>query len=185
MWPGDHDNDGNDDDMFPMLWQARDSLMELMFSLSCRDKWAAGNSRHMAPWCTIHCSSPWSLVWERESPFPAGQCHAAAQALPVAADWSRGWSRDLNAGLWLADDGSGADGCGEIHSPWWWRCYRWCYRGWKHTLSMSFISSLMLNWKNTTHIHARLFTSLHMCFPDNMPDKQQMCRLITHHAGPK
>ena len=98
-----------------------------------------------------------------------------------------GWSRDLNTGLWLADDGSGADGCGEIHSPWWWRCYRWCYRGWKHTLSMSlsFISSLMLNWKNTTHIHARLFTSLHMCFPDNMPDKQQMCRLITLHAGPK
>ena len=184
MWPGDHDNDGNDDDMFPMLWQARDSLMELMFSLSCRDKWAAGNSRHMAPFIAL-----WS---ERESPFPAGQCHAAAQALPVAADWSRGWSRDLNTGLWLADNGGGADGCGEIHSPWWWRCYRWCYRGWKHTLSMSLslISSLTPNWKKPlkyTPDFLRAFTcvSLIICQTNNKcADCLHSTRGPNNKAGP-
>ena len=57
-----------------------------MFRLSCCDKWAGNNIWHHQPF--IARSSLLSLVWERESPFPAGQCHAA-QALPAASDWSR------------------------------------------------------------------------------------------------
>ena len=63
----DHDNDGNDDDMFPMLWQARESLM--MFRLSWRDKWAQVTLRdiwHHSLLLSLSLSPlPYNAQWAR------------------------------------------------------------------------------------------------------------------------
>ena len=171
--PGDHDNDDNDDDMFPMLWQARESP-----TAGCSGWVVTINEQVQSPsYGTSHHSLPALLSLRERAHF---------RSVPRGPGSSGGWSRDLDPGLWLVDDEG-----------------RWVrrYRGGDvtphdadnvivdiigvttHTLRVSFVISCC--WKNTTHKSMPAFfeTGLHMCFPDNVLDKQQMCRLPATPRG--
>ena len=175
MWPGDHDNDDNDDDMFPMLWQARDSLM--MFSLSCRDKWAAGNSRHMAPfiatWSQREREPISGRSVPRSGPGTSGGCWLVEDdhvTSILASDW-----------LMMVEEKMGVTphGVDNVIVD--------VIGGWKHTLSIFHCHQYLVSCcyiENTTQITARLFTSPHMCFPDISQTNNKCADCLHPTRGP-